>query len=225
MSHAFDTQQSAPQRTRIQQRAVSLLSGLKKANGGYLAEVMAFPFTLRPTTSNDDAAQLVAALSRAPSIGIAVGDLESTSLGISGFRSRDEIDLLVYFSSNNARNMQIGRMEIDSAGLADDHADPGLHIALEHAKELLLGQYATAAGTDIGQIRRAREEEIWTAQPITIWLQTYKITVDSVISEFRTVTQLLESIRFRAAIKPTEVHLPAAKTDHATVDINEDNLA
>lgn len=224
-THKFDTGKTVPQRTRIQQGAVQLLSGLKKSNGGYLVEVMAFPFTLKPTTSNDDAAQFVTALSRAPSIAVAVGDRDSEVRGIGGFQEWGDIELLVYFSSNNARNMQVGRMEIDAAGLADLTADPGLHVVMEHAKELLIGQRAGAPGSDIKQIRPVKEEEIWTAQPITIWLQTYKITVLTQISEFRTVTQLLESIRFRAALAASEVHLPAAKADHATVDVRVDDLS
>lgn len=224
-THRFDTSKTVPQRTRIQQGAVQLLSGLKKSNGGYLVEVMAFPFTLKPTTSNDDAAQFVTALSRAPSIAVAVGDLEAETTGIGGYGEIGDIELLVYFSSTNARNMQIGRMEIDTAGLADLTADPGLHVVMEHAKELLVGQRAGAPGADIKQCRRVREEEVWTAQPITIWLQTYKIRVMTQIAEFRTVTQLLESIRFRAALLASEAHLPAAKTDHATVDIREDDLS
>jgi len=224
MSHVFDTGASAPQRTRIQRGAISLLSGLKKSAGGYLVEVMPFAFTLKPTTSGDDVAQFVNALSRAPSIAVAVGDRKGEIRAIGGFAEQSEIDLLIYFSSNNARNQQIGRMEIDTAGTADDHADPGLHVMMEHAKELLLGQRLDS-GTDIKQIRPFMEEEVCTLQPITIWLQTYRVTVLTQLSEFRTVTQLLESIRFRAAINPAEVHLPAPKTDHGTVDINVDDLA
>ena len=224
MSHVFDTGAATPQRTRIQRGAISLLSGLKKSNGGYLVEVMPFAFTLKPTTAGDDVAQFVNALSRAPSIAVAVGDRKSEIKTLGGYADWGEIELLVYFSSNNARNQQLGRMELDTAGAADDHADPGLHIVMEHAKELLLGQRLDS-GTDIKQVRPFMEEEVCTLQPITIWLQTYKVTVLTQLSEFRTVTQLLESIRFRAAINPAEVHLPATKIDHGTVDINVDDLS
>lgn len=224
MSHAFDTGQPAPQRTRMQHAAISLLSGLKRSNGGYLMDVIPFAFELRPNTDKDDIAQFVSAISKAPSIAVSIGTRSSEIKGIGGFQEWGEVDLLIYFSSNNARNQQIGRQEIDTAGLASDVADPGLHVMLEHAKELLIGQYCRAAGTDIKQIRPVREEEIVTLQPISIWLQTYKVTVLVQIAEFRTVTQLLESIRFRAAQNPAEVHLPAAKTDIRTVDVYEDNL-
>ncbi len=222
MAQVFDNGLHVPQRTRIQQGAIQLLSGLKKSNGGYLAEVLPFAFTMRPNMGEEDAAQFVMALQRAPSIAIAVGDRDSEIKTIGGYSEWADIELLVYFSSNNARNQQIGRMEIDSAGLADDQADPGLHVVLDHVKELLIGQRCGGAGADIKQIRPVKEEEILTAQPITIWLQTYKITVLTRISEFRTVTQLLESIQFRTSLKATEVHLPTPKTDHSTVDILDD---
>jgi hypothetical protein len=225
VAHAFDSQQSAPQRTRMQHAAISLLSGLKRSAGGYLMNVIPFAFQLRPNTDKDDVAQFVSAISKAPSIAVAIGDRTSEIKTIGGFMEWGEVELLVYFSSNHARDQQIGRQEIDAAGLASDTADPGLHVALEHARELLLGQYCAAAGTDIKQIRPHREEEIVTLQPISIWLQTYRVSVMFQISEFRTVTQLLESIRFRAAQNPNEAHLPAAATDVRTIDVHEDSLA
>ncbi len=223
MAHSFANGQTKPQRTRIQQGAVSLLSGLKKSAGGYLVEVMPFPYTVEPKDA-DSIAQFVAMLSRAPSVAIAVGARESEIKTIGGFYEGGEIDLMVYVSSNNARNAQIGRLEIDTAGLAADTADPGLHIVMDHVKELLLGQRLDS-GTDIKQVKPHREYEIATLQQITIWCQVYKVTVLVQLDEFRTVQQLLTSLRFRAATNPAEVHLPAAKTDHNTVDVNVDDLA
>lgn len=225
MAHEFASGHAKPQRTRLQQGVVTLLSGLKRSAGGYLMEVMPFAFTLKPTMNGDDVAQFVSSLSKAPSIAVAVGDGRGKIRTIGGFAFEEEVDLLVYFSSSNARNQQVGRMEIDTAGLANDMADPGIHVALEHARELLLGQRIADAGTDIKQIAPVSTEEVITAQPITIWLQTYKVTVLTQLDEFRTVDQLLESIRARLAVNPAEVHLPAAKTDIRTIDVNLDDLA
>lgn len=224
MAHAFDTGQTKPQRTRIQQGAVALLSGLKKSNGGYLAEVMPFGFILHRDSHPDDVAQFVNALSRAPSIAVALGDRDSNTAGVGGYAERGEISMHVYFSSTNARGQQVGRQEIDTAGLASTAADPGLHVILDHAKELLIGQRAGAPGADIKQVRPSVERQLINDQAITIWEQIYKITVNVIISEFRTVHQLLESIRFRTAINPLEVPLPATKIYPTTVDINVDQL-
>lgn len=225
MAHQFDTGQPAPQRTRLEQGVVSLLSGLKKANGGYLVEVIPYAFTMETAADEESVAQFVMTLSRAPSIAVHVGDRVDEPGGIGGYSFRGEFDLHVYLSSNNMRNQQIGRMQIDSAGLADDTADPGLHVVMEHVRELVIGQYATTPrAADIKQARPFRERAIITAQQITIWEQLYKVKVMTQLDEFRTVQQLLTSIRFRAAQNPAEVHLPAAKTDPRTIDVNEDSL-
>lgn len=225
MAHQFDTGATGPQRTRLQQGVVSLLSGLKKVNGGYLVEVMSYAFTMDTVGSEEEVTQFVMALSRAPSIAVHVGDRVITKGVIGGYGWEGEFDLHVYFSSNNMRNQQIGRMEIDTAGLANDQADPGLHIIMEHTAELVIGRYATTPiGADIKQARPFLERAIVTAQPITIWEQVYKVKVMTQLDEFRSVSQLLESIRWRAAQDPTEVHLPNAPTKSTTIDINNDDL-
>lgn len=225
MAHSFDTLATAPQRTRIQRGAITLLSGLKKSNGGYLMEVLPFGGVVRSYSDEEGAAEIVTLLAKAPSIAIALGDRVSQMVGMGGYQARSDLDLLVYFSSNHQRNLQIGRQEIDVVGSADDAADPGLHVMMEHAVELLIGQYCGGAGDDIKQVRLESEQELITTGPVTVWMQTYKITTLTQISEFRTVDQLLESIRFRAALISNEVHLPAAATDHSTVDVNVDDLA
>lgn len=225
MAHQFDTGQSAPQRTRLELGVVSLLAGLKRANGGYLVEVQPYAFTMETAADEESIAQFVTTLSRAPSIAVHVGERVDEPGGIGGFSFRGEFELHVYLSSNNMRNQQVGRMQIDSAGLANDQADPGLHIAMEHVRELVIGRYATTpVGADIKQARPYRERAIITAQQITIWEILFKVKVMTQLDEFRTVSQLLESIRFRAAQNPAEVHLPAAKTDPRTTDINVDDL-
>lgn len=225
MAHAFDTGAAAPQRTRIQRGAITLLSGLKKSNGGYLLEVLPFGGVVRSYSDEEGAAQIVELLAKAPSIAVGLGDRSNVMAGMGGYQARGELDLLIYFSSNNMRDVQIGRQEIDVVGTASPTADPGLHVMMEHAVELLIGQRCGGAGTDVKQIRCETEQELITTGPVTVWLQTYKVTVMTQISEFRTVSQLLESIRFRGSLIPGEVHLPAAKTDPSTIDVNVDSLA
>jgi hypothetical protein len=223
MAHSFDTGAAKPQRTRIRQGAVSLLSGLKRPTG-YLVEVMPTRLVVRSWRDEVGCAMLYATLVRFPSIAIAVGDRSSEVKGIGGYQERGELELLLYHASNNARAGVAGRQEIDSGGLAADTADPGLDVIMDHAKELILGQRLDS-GSDIKQVRPDHEEQLYTAAPVEIWLQAFKVTTNVQISEFRTVTQLLESIRFRLATNPAEVHLPTAKTDSNTVDINVDDLA
>lgn len=223
MAHKFDSGAPAPQRTRIQQGALALLSGLRRSDGGYLLELQPFGGVISGKDDDAGAAQLISILSRMPAIAVALGDRTSVVTGMGGYQETGEIDLLIYFASSNARNMAIGRQQIDGPGLANDHSDPGLHIMMEHAKELLLGQFPDV-GSDIKQLRPFLEQAIFSSAAMTVWLQTYKVTVNTRISEFRTVKQLLTSIRFRAAQDPAEVHLPAAATKTATIDVNTDNL-
>lgn len=223
MAHAFDTGQSAPQRTRLEQGVVSLLSGLKRSAGGYLVEVMPFPFTMETAGDEDEVRQFVMALSRAPSIAIHVGERVDEPGGIGGFSFRGEFDLHVYLSSNNMRSNQVGRMEIDTAGLASNQADPGLHIVMEHVRELVIGRYATTpVGADIKQARPFRERAIVTLQQITIWEQLYKVSVMTRIDEFRTVTQLLTELRTRVTQNPADDPPPAAALDQTSIDVNTD---
>lgn len=225
MAHQFDTGASAPQRTRLQHGVISLLSGLKKSNGGYLVEVLPYAFTMDTVGNEEEVTQFVMALSRAPSIAVHVGDRTIIKGVIGGYGWEGEFDLHVYLSSNNMRNQQVGRMEIDTAGIASDQADPGLHIIMEHATELIVGRYATTpVGADIKQARPFLERAIITAQPITIWEQLYKVKVMTQLDEFRTVDQLLTSLRFRAAQDPSEAHLPSAATKSTTIDVNVDDL-
>lgn len=223
MAHAFDTGADAPQRTRIRQGVASLLSGLKRP-AGYLMEVAPTKLIVRSYRDEYGVAQLANAVTRFPSILVAVGDRVSHAKAIGGYQEQGQLDLLIYIASNNARPGVSGRQEIDTAGLASDTADPGLDIMLDHAKELLLGQYVDAVG-DIKQVRPDREEQLYTEAAVEVWLQSYVITTMVQISEFRTVAQLLESIRFRAAINPAEVELPDPKIDHATVDVHLDDLS
>lgn len=225
MAHRFDTGASTPQRTRIRRGAVSLLEGLTRANGGYLMNVFPWGGIVRVYTDVDGISALVNAMGKGPSIAVAVGDLSSNIKTIGGYNEWGETDLLVYFASNNIRNQQIWRHEADVTATANDMADPGLDVMMEHAKELLIGQRAGAPGNDIKQIRPVSQRELVTEEAVTIWVQEYQITTLTQISEFRTVTQLLDSIRFRAATNPAEVPLPApASFPTTTIDLNQDNL-
>ncbi|HEX6022553.1 MAG TPA: hypothetical protein VFZ00_11200 [Solirubrobacter sp.] len=225
MAHQFATGALAPQRTRLQQGIVSLLAGLKKANGGYLVEVLPYAFTMETVGDPEDVAQFVNILSRAPSVAVHVGDRIDEPGAINGRSWKGEFELHVYLSSNNMRNQQIGRMEIDSAGLANDQADPGLHIVMEHVRELVIGAYATTplAG-DIKQARPSRERAIITATQITIWEQLYRVPVMTQYDEFRSVTQLLTSIRSRITQNPADQPPPAAPLDQTSIEVHEDDL-
>jgi hypothetical protein len=220
--HAFDSKLAAPQRTLILNGVVSLLASLKLPTG-YLASVVPFGAVIRSYTDADGIKMLYEALlGQTPAIAVALGNRSSKPAG-SGFHHVAEIDLLLYFASNNMRDLAKGRLLIDDSGTAANTADPGLHVMMEHAEELVIGKRCGVSNT-IKQIRPDREEELATLDDMTIWLQTYQVTVARSINEHRSVTQILDSIRFRTTQEDGEVKLPAAKTKETTVDVYRDDL-
>jgi len=220
VAHAFDTRAPKPARTLIQQGAVALLAGLKRPTG-YLVDVIAFGAVVRTPRDEDGIAMLVDAIAgRAPSIAIATGDRASEPQGIGGFGVKSQIELLVYFASSHARNQQLGRQEIDVTGTASDQADPGLHVMLEHASELLIGQRC-GGHTSIKGIRPDHEGELVTTPAVTIWLQTYQITLSQNVNEWRNATQLLESIGFGLTVHGADPWpLPPSDADTINVEVS-----
>jgi hypothetical protein len=224
VAHVFDTNLAAPQRTLVMDGVVRLLAGLLIANGGYLANVVPFGAVVRSWTDVDGVELLrKSLLGQTPAIAVALGGRSSKPKGTGGFVNEAELELLVYFASNNMGDLAIGRQMIDAAGVLANTNDPGLHVMLEHAEELIVGQRC-GASTTIKQVRADREEELHTSDDLTLWLQTYQITLVRTINQYRDVTQLLTSLRFRTIQEVGEVNLPNAPTKGSTIDANRDGL-
>lgn len=201
MAHAFDTELALAQRTVARRGAVTLLSGLLRANGGYLEAVEPFGGVVRSYQDDvgiDEIRQLLNG--RSPSIAIALGDRSSRPGGIGGFTFKGSLELIVYFFSQNKRGTVEGRLEIDATGLATDTIDPGLDVVQEHVEELLVGQYPGAVKA-IKQVVPHAEELVISVADCTIWQQRYTVTIDRNIKANRNVTQLLES--FRSFVRTT----------------------
>lgn len=222
-SHSFDTGAPKPQRTLIQQGAVTLLSALKRPNG-YLADVIPIGGIVRSYTDAVDIEILMKTFNRTPAIGVATGTRDYQVLAIGGRQAISECELLLYFATQHSRDPQVGRMESDKVALSNLKADPGLHVMMEHALELMLGQYPASMTSTIKQIKPTREEELATLPEITIWLQTYRVTLQSYSGgkEWRTPAQLLESIGWRITTNPTEALRPAPATTSTSLDADSD---
>lgn len=231
MAHAFDTGLAAPQRTLIQDGIVTLLAALLRPTG-YLQAVIPFGGVVRTWTDADGVAMLAEELGgRKPSIAVAVGDLSSSPAGTGGFGFKEELEVLLYFVSDHARSITRGRTKIDTVGAGDVTKDPGLHVMMAHAKELVIGQRCGVSPShpSIKQVRPDREEELLTKPDLTIWLQTFRVTTTLTINPHRGVTQLLESLRVRTIEDPStgvdaEVELPDDATKSTTIDVNRDDL-
>lgn len=225
MPHAFDTGLAAPIRTLLLDGVTTLLGGLKRANGGYLANVIPYAGVVRSYLDGPGIEELYNALSgQAPSIAVTVGDTQSKPQGASEFKATEETELLLYFVSNNMRSLTLGRASIDAAGAASNLADPGLNVMLAHAKELVIGQRAGITHDAVKTIRPDREEELTTRHDLSIWMQTFRITTSLSINPNRGVTQILDSLRVRVTQENDEVKLPNAATKGSTLDAYRDDL-
>lgn len=229
MAHAFDTKLALPQRTIVRRGAIALLSGLLRANGGYLAAVVPFGAVVRSHTDIDGLANGLDALEKTiggqlPAVAIALGERASEPAGIGTHKHQSELELLAYIVSDHKRDLVDGRLELDVVASASDLADPGLDVMMEHVEELLVGQRC-GASTTVKHIRPDREDELLTRPELTIWVQTYKLTLTRSLNQFRGVTQLLDEVRTRVALEHDEVKQPLVATNPSTVDSHRDDLA
>lgn len=236
MSHEFDTGLSLPQRTIIRRAAVQILSPLTRANGGYLAAVKPFGGVVRTYTDEIDIELLQKAMGSTPAIGVSLATRQFRNAAImtggtlganrsnKAPQALSELQLRLYLSSQHSRDGLTGRHESDTVAAVDVTADPGLDVIMEHAIELMHGTYPTATIGTVKQIEIETEEELATLPHVTIWMQTYKLTIHSYTGskEFRTAEQLLESLRWRSTTSLTEPNRPAPAVASSTVDADSD---
>lgn len=223
MAHAFDTGLEKPIRTVLVESAIALLAPLTVAEGGYLKAVVEYGGVVRSSMDEDGVKLLSDCLSgRAPAIAIGIGDGVGQPKG-DRLNMAEELELLVYHFNNNARGLARGRTNVDVAGAASNQADPGLHVAIEHAMELLAGQY-TAIAPMCNHIRYDRTVELVTRRDLTIWLQTFQIRVSRTLKRFRTAPELLKSIHWRFIREHDEANQPLPPTKPSTLESHVDNL-
>ena len=224
MTHSFDTSAPLPQRTLVRRGAVELLSKLKRSNGGYLQDVRGFGGIVRTYTDEPDIEILQKALGATPAIGVALASRTFETLAIGGRQAKSDLQLLLYFASQHSRDMLVGRHEADIVATADDTADPGLDVMMEHAIELMHGSYPSILTGTIKQIRIKTEQELATSGAVTIWLQTYDLTLQSYTGskEFRTAEEIITSLHWRTTTDRDEPNRPASAVAPTTIDADSD---
>ncbi len=224
MTHVFDTQAALPQRTIVRRGAVALLGKLKRANGGYLQDVRPFGGIVRSYTDEPDIEIMQKALGAAPAIGVALASRTFHTLAIGRRQALSELQLLLYFLNQHSRDGLSGRHEADSVALADDHADPGLDLIMEHAIELMHGSYPSLLTGTVKQIQIKSEQELATSGALTLWMQTYDLTLQSYTGgrEWRTAEQLITSLHWRTTTDPNEPNRPASAVAPTTIDADSD---
>lgn len=207
MSHAFDTGLLVAQRSAVRVAAVAIIAQLRRPTG-YLNAVVPWGGVIRSYSDDNGIDALWGVLQgRNPAIAIAVGDRRSKPQGMGGYHHTSDLELILYHYSTHRRGDTDGRMSADVVAIADDHADPGLDIMLEHAAELLIGQFA--AGPTVKQIIPEAEEELRTEIGHTLWRQTFSIQARQTIRQNRTLTEMLSDIRTSIRTSDPESEDPA----------------
>jgi hypothetical protein len=193
MAHSFDTDLTVPQRTKLRDAVVTRLGGLLRTNGLYLDEVKPFGRPLRGTLGEDELADLARVLVPGRStILVAVGAAKFKPLGVNGVKDRylADVDLMLYFSSNNARSL-IDRIVQDPGSVRSNKKDPGVEVMMEHARELMLGYQLTDASDTIYRIVPVDEDEIDTGDDYVFWMQNYIVQFEASVKRYKNITELM----------------------------------
>lgn len=226
--HIFDGGLVVPQRTIIEQGIAELLAPMTRARGGYLLDVFTIGCVVRSYTDERGIAQLAAEINgRTPTIAVATADRSFENTGIGGQDTMSTIDILLYFCSQHSRGLHMGRLEQDSLAQRQRQADPGLYTMMQHAASLLLGRYTSSEAlkrAKTRQLRPQREEELATADDMTIWMQTW--TVQAYLhandTEWAVQPKLLSQVNARITTDPGEANRPAPATSSTTLDLDID---
>jgi hypothetical protein len=234
MAHSFDSGAAKPQRALLKDGVVSLLTPLKLVpgsppTGGYLLDIIKFGGVVW-STQNDgpDLQTLMKTFARTPTVGVATGTLTAQTATVNKRHAIGQVELILFFGNQHGRDAHHGRLESDVTALANDQADPGLDVAMEHCRELLLGQWPTVLTSTVKQLEFRTEEEVVTLPTLTLWQQKYMVTlthlVPNVGGEFRTAQQLLDSIHWRVTTESGEALPPAEATSPTSIDKHTDDL-
>lgn len=112
---------------------------------------------------------------RVPSCGVALSRMEATTTGMGGTTYNGEIEIDVYWFSQNTRGFVVGRLEPDAVSLANFAADPGIDVMLELGSNYLSGwRPAGPLGTRCAQLRFVREWPIVQEAKWSVWGQRYR---------------------------------------------------
>lgn len=188
----FDGGLAKPQRAIIQDACVLLLERLLKVNGGYLEAVEPTDCMPRSADDVDEIGDMIEQLGgRMPAILVAMGDGELDAAGDVS-RWQERIDVHVYFLNSNARS-RLARTVQDVVALADPTADPGVFVAMEHARMLLCGQ-KPGAKTQLAELTPRSVRRIGTDGERLLWEQIYTVRASIAVELKRDLTLELRRI-------------------------------
>lgn len=188
----FDTGINKPQRAVVIDSVVNLLQRLHRYNGGYLEAIVGSTTVVRGPEDTEACADIVEELNgQTPGVVVATGDMDFDTAGDID-RWRSPLRVHVYFLCSHMRDHFDGRGIPDVVALADGRADPGVFVAMEHARMLLVAQRAGTVG--LKDLRPHTERRINTDGDREIWEQIYICYVTHNINAKRDVTLELKQI-------------------------------
>lgn len=190
--HTFDSKTGRPQRALVIDAMIDLLSPLDRQNGGYLEAIEGITTIARGPGDDKACAEIMEWLTgRAPSIVIATGDMDFETAGDVD-RWRAPLRVHVYFFVFHRRDLFEGPGMADVVQLADGQADPGVFVAMEHARMLLAAKVPGVAAAS--ELKPLTERRIETDGDFEIWEQIYMVHLSQIINSKRNVTLELKQI-------------------------------
>lgn len=191
-AHTFDGGLGKPQRMVIIDACIELLSRLTRDSGGYLEAIEGTTTIARGPGDTTACADIMEQLSgRAPSVLVATGDMDFETAGDVD-RWKSPLRVHVYFFVNHMRDRFEGAAQADVVQLADGTADPGVFVAMEHARMLLAAKKPGAAAAS--EMKPLTERRIETDGDYEIWEQIYIVNLSQLVNVKRDVTLELKYI-------------------------------
>lgn len=192
MAHAFDSGLARPQRTLVRDAVIAGLDELRRASGGYLAEVVPLAVPLVFTDGEEAWHFLDVVRGRSPVAGVALGSRDFSAHGTGASEWHGELEVLVYLASA-AKRSHLARVAGDVVSDASDQAEPGLEVIAAHVFERLAGRYFDSSTGGI--LRPQRERIAYFGADYTVIEQVYQLQLVTDVNPARDLVQVLETIR------------------------------
>lgn len=192
MAHAFDSGLARPQRTLVRDAVIAGLADLRRAAGGYLADVVPLAVPLVFNDGEEALHFLDVVRGRSPVAGVALGARDYGAHGTGATQWRGELEVVVYLASSATRG-HVARVAGDVVSDASDQAEPGLEVIAAHVFERLAGRYFDESTGGI--LRPQRERLAYFGADYTVIEQTYQLELVTDVNPGRDLVQVLEDIR------------------------------
>jgi hypothetical protein len=127
-----------------------------------------------------------------PAILVALGNRRYDSAGTDARQWRGALDVHVYCVTHHARSL-VDRLAGDVVSDANDAADPGLEVLLDHVFTRLAGHPLTEQRA--GELRPVSEELVYTGDDYTVAEVRFTANVTSNVNKDRDRTVLVEVIK------------------------------